>query len=193
MKNFVLASLLFCSFAAQSALITADNVTATGTVNNAPSLIIDQNWPAEASVWNANSNVWWRGTTPKLTIDLGGLYRIDDVVLSIDNNDDYLVEWSLDGSSWQRLFSIARTDGEIWWGMDTLSSESGNAEYVANIDFTSVNASYLRISAVGGDNMYSVGEVLTKGIAVGPVNQVPNPSALLLITLGLMALRLSRK
>jgi hypothetical protein len=52
--------------------------------------------------------------------------------------------------------------------------------------FTTVDARYLRIEAVGGDDLYSVGEVMPFG-KVAALNPVPEPSTYGLIAAGLLA------
>ncbi len=141
-------------------------------------------------MWTGPQNVYWNGTTPIGTLNLGQLYQIDDVQLLVDNNDSYAVEWSLNGSVWNNLFSVSVGHGEIGWGMDTMSTLSGNGEYIAVLDFTAIQAQYLRIFATGGDNKYSVGEVQ----AFGSVSNVPVPAAVWLFISALLGLStLNRK
>jgi hypothetical protein len=61
-----------------------------------------------------------------------------------DNNDTYLVTTSTDGEHWTNAWA-ARSVGVP--GMQTRTSDTLN-----------VNARYVRLSAEGGDSMYSVGE-----------------------------------
>lgn len=92
------------------------------------------------------------------------------------------------------LFTIDVGDGEHGWGMDTMSTDGAHAEYVLGIDFSSVQARYLRIKATGGDNMYSIGELQAFGSAAAelPVS-VPEPSITALLAAGLFGLGFARR
>ena len=162
-------------------LITPVSVTGTGTYTHNEALIIDGIFPGQGTGWTSAATVYWNGPESKFEIDYGALFTIEDVTLSVDNNDSYLVEFSQDGAVWSSLFTVDIGDGEITWGMDTMTSMAGEAEYVSGIDFEPVEARYLRIMSVGGDNMYSVGEIQAYGTGDAPV---PEPSTLLLFGAG---------
>ena len=171
---------------AYSALSDAVSASGTGSYNNSPDpLLINHVIPSEGSYWKSDTNVWWQGTGPQFTIDLGSTFLVEDVVVSVDNNDDYEVDYSLDNTTWTKLFFIDKTYGEIPvspGGMDTMSTDSADTEYVSQIDFTKVKARYLRIFAAGGDNCYAVGEVEAYG------QPVPLPSTIMLMGTGLLGL-----
>jgi len=156
------------------------SMTGTGSYNHSLSLLIDGNIPNEGSSWTGSENVYWYGTDPIFTLDLGSLSEINDILVSVDNNDDYSVEWSTDNQSWNQLFTISHSVGEIGWGMDTMSTDSTNPEYISALDFTPVTAQYIRIFATGGDNKYAVGELQVSS------SPVPVPSAALLFASSLL-------
>jgi hypothetical protein len=168
-------------------LITPSAITSTGGFNNDVALINDGIIPAESSVWSANTNVWWDSAfAPTFTLDFGELYNINDVLVSVDNNDDYEVTWSLDSVSWSNLFTINRSYGEITWGMDTFSTDTLHNEYIAAIDFSTVQARYLRIKVTGGDFGLSIGEFQAFGSKL--TTSVPEPSSLAIFALGFIGL-----
>ena len=173
-----------------AALISPVSVSGTGNFTNSPNLIIDGTVPTEGSSWSAATNVRWSGVIPAFTIDLGAIYNVDDVLVSVDNNDHYSIEWSTDSTSWNNLFSINAGNGEIGWGMDTMSTDSTNSEYVSALEFSSVQAQYLRVFATGGDNLYSIGEFQTYG---SNVSNVPVPAAVWLFGTGLIGLSRMKK
>ncbi len=192
MKLLLTALFTLLAGTANAALITPASITGTGTYNNSADLITDGTYPVEWSVWTGATSVWWYGTTPTFTIDLGALYALEDVVLSVDNNDSYSVMSSTDGSSWSTLFIIDRTYGDVGWGMDTMSSIAGDTEYVPGIDFATQNARYLLLSAVSGDNAYAIGELQAYG-TLAATTAVASPATLALFGLGLCGLQLLRR
>ena len=143
--------------------------------------IIDGFIPQEYTFWQTNTAYWW-GTGGEFTIDYGKQYIIKDILVSVDNNDDYKVDYSVDKSNWSNLFTIDKNYGEVWNGMDTMSTDSGHAEYITQIDFTPVTAQYLKIYATGGDNKYAVGEFQAYG------SPVPVPGAVWLLCSGILGL-----
>jgi len=157
------AIILTGSFAAYGEVIAP--VSVSGTLLNK---LIDGNLPAEGSVYTGSPCVSWTGKDPIFTVDLGRKYIIEDIVLSVDNNDDYTIEGSGNNTDWIPLMKVNRQYGEIRWGMETLSTIAGDPEYVSGIDFTPVEARYLRIFATGGDDKYAVGEIMAYGYAAAP-------------------------
>lgn len=177
---------------AKAGFLTPSSISAQGTFTNSENLVIDGSFPTEGSVWTGAPNAYWRGQTGAsgvaFTIDYGAVFSIEDVTLSIDNNDDYRVEASVDGLVYSTLFDVSRTYGEIGWGMDTMSSIQASPEYVAPIDFIATSARYLRIFATGGDGLYSVGELQAFGVTV-----VPEPTTVALWSIGLAGMALVRR
>ncbi len=185
MKSFYLAIIvLLLPSISNATLITPTTVTATGSYNHSSGLINDGFIPNESTHWQNAVNVWWEGTIPTFTLDLGNIYNVDDVLVSVDNNDSYAVTWSNNLSTWSHLFTINVGHGEIGGGMDTMSTDNTHAEF-AGPDFSSVQARYLRIQATGGDNRYSLGEFQAFGSIV---SSVPEPSTLAVFGLGFIGL-----
>jgi len=167
-------------------LITSSIVSSTGSFNNNAALLNDGIIPVESTLWQAGTNVWWEDSfAPTFTLDFGDLYNLNDVLVSVDNNDSYEITWSDDLASWSNLFTINSSYGEVTWGMDTFSTDILHSEYIADIDFTTVQARYLRIKAINGDFGISIGEFQAFG---NKVSEVPEPSTLAIFALGMIGL-----
>lgn len=170
---------LALSAGAHAAAITPTSVSGSGLYSGALSELTDGIYPADYSLWNAPGTVSWVGTAPAFVFDLGQLYTLKDITLTVDNNDYYFLQVSTNGAQWNALTTVLAFDGPVSNGMDTFSSETGSPEYSAFIDFQPQTARYVRLSAVGGDNLYSVGEVSFQGTAA-----VPEPQAIALMLAG---------
>lgn len=171
----ILISMLMTSTSALAARIAPVSVIGSGGYTNSTSLLTDGVIPMEGTGWASGYNVFWTGTFTSFTLDFGEIYTLSDVLISVDYNDNYRATTSTDGLSYHysTLFNINASHGESVWGMDTMSSDNTNAEYVAGIHFLPVQARYLKVFATGGDNFYSMGEIQAFGT---PLQVVPIPS-----------------
>ena len=173
--------------------------------------IIDNAWFQEMSYdlipyegennnWLANS-IWWSDSSGVITMDLGSSFAVQDILIQVDSNDQYQLDYSIDNTSWSSLFTISPEDGEISYGMDTMSSDPLHSEYMANMTFATVEAQYLRISASGGDSAYFLSELQVFGNPLNDTNSVeayfaqaqtvspvPAPPSLMLFSAGLIIL-----
>ena len=130
-----------------------------GSAVNAAALLIDGVIPLEASNRIFATNIRWENLNTAIVVDYGAPSSIDDVIMSVDFNDAYAIEYSVNASDWFPLASVTTSNGEITSGMDTMSSISGDAESIANLDFAAVEARFLKLSASGGDSFYAAGEL----------------------------------
>ena len=96
----------------------------------------------DGSVWDAPGTVKLRRGT-QLTIDLGEERTIRAVEIQADNDDDYLIEGSVDGGVWRTLWQARGVSGA---GLRTRHRALDEP----------APARSLRISARGGDGFYSV-------------------------------------
>jgi len=79
-----------------------------------------------------------------VTYDLGQPRPLRCVMVQADNNDVYFMAGSLDGNEWQPLWRVGAEPG------------AGMRVRATKLDTT---VRYLRLSATGGDALYSVGEI----------------------------------
>jgi hypothetical protein len=77
--------------------------------------------------------------------DLGEVKKLGAAMLQGDNNDDYLLEASVDGSAWTPLWRV-HTVAEPGLRLRTIRTLEGSARYV-------------RLTARGGDGSFSVSEL----------------------------------
>jgi len=142
----------------ESKIIRPTGIEGTGVFENDANLIIDGRIPFEESVWNGPQSVFWENPDTTFLIDLGKIYEITGIVLQVDSNDDYRIEYSVNGEDYITLTEILGSDGEVMEGMDTLSSIRDHPEHVEDLEFFPLRARYIRIFATNGDNQFAVSE-----------------------------------
>lgn len=152
----------------QAATIKAAGVKGAGAFSNSASLLVDGNMPAQASTFDGPACVYWSEPDVSFIIDLGAVYQITGITLQADNNDDYLLEASKDGQNFTSILVLKSGIGEVDWGMETVSTEKSNRQYLQGLQFNPTAARYIRVSASEGDQLYSVSEVAVTGTTPVP-------------------------
>lgn len=122
---------------AHARLMTGD----AGAVN--PERLTDGVEPADGELWDTQWTTRIGKSTPT-DWDIGRPTRIAVMRLQADNNDIYRIEYSTEGGTWKSAWNPGAVDVP---GMQTRTS--------LPLDIV---ARYIRISASGGDGLYSVGE-----------------------------------
>jgi hypothetical protein len=188
-KQWMLALAATLVTAAQAAMVPVTSVGATDPVVGDPAVLIDGSFPAEWTYWQDPVNVHWVGPANKLVFNFGQDYLITGLDVSVDNNDSYQFDASLDGVNWSPLATALLYEGNVGSGMDTLSSNPGSPEFVPGLSIAApVLARFARVYAIDGDNLYSVGEVQFQGTPA-----VPEPSSLALVLAGALGLGAARR
>lgn len=144
-------------------IIRPTGIEAFGDFSNSADLIVDGRIPYEESRWNDSECVYWQDVDTSFVIDLGDVYEVSGVVIQVDSDDDYRIEYSLTGDEYVPLLEILRDDGEVAMGMDTMSSLSSHPEFVEELEFFPVQARFIRIFALDGNGEFSVSEVQVFG------------------------------
>jgi hypothetical protein len=106
--------------------------------------LVDGKAAQEGDFWDTAITARFDSPDSHVTWDLGQAKPIRCALVQGDNNDSYLLSGSVDGKEWKPLWEGASTTGA---GMRMrLGQFEGNARYV-------------RLTASGGDRLYSAGEV----------------------------------
>jgi hypothetical protein len=106
--------------------------------------LVDGKAAQEGDFWDTAVSARFDKPDAHVTWDLGQAKPIRCALVQGDNNDSYLLSGSLDGKDWKPLWEGGPTTGA---GMRLRQGKmEGNARYV-------------RLTASGGDRLYSVGEV----------------------------------
>lgn len=174
------AVLVFPSLAAwaagpQPAVLTGLQARGAGPFEHEAGLLTDGKMVEPGTHWQDPGCVFWGDGGTHFVIDLGGPRQVYDVLLQVDNNDDYFVECSADGAAYRPLFTVGEVLGEVSSGMDTFSTRKGDASYAPQADFQPVVARYLKLYAAGGDEHYAAAEVKVMAAAGEKPPPAPQP------------------
>ena len=124
----------------QSAILTGHEVT--GYQHR----IRDKRLEQEGSQWNGSGAITLKDADSYLQADLRSPQEISALLIQADNNDQYVVEGSLDGKTFTNIWVAGAPE------------EAGLRTRVAVMSKRS-KARYLRIKGQGGDGFYSLSEV----------------------------------
>lgn len=133
-----------------------------------PAHVVDGVFLNNGTQWNVGTTFWTGNVgADTITITLAHMASVNSITLQADNNDVYGIKYLGSDALWRDLATISAVDG---WGLATRS-----------VSFSPVVATAFQITAVGGDNLYSVSEFQ----ADGSVAATPLPAAWGMMMLGL--------
>jgi len=153
---FILGLLVFGGVSLEAAI----TVKVTGQIANSPSLIFDGKMVPDKTSWDSDTCVSWEIASVQFLFDLGAVLDIKDIVVQLDTNDGYYIDYSEDGKNFKNLLRKSSEDGDIREGMNTFSTISGTPKYIDKMDFKPVKARYIMVYAdpKDGDGCYSIAE-----------------------------------
>lgn len=121
-----------------------------------------------------NGTVWWDADSSRgnsVIVDLEGNFEINALVVQVDDNDAYVLDFLTPSGDWVRAWNVPNYDFEPY-GMQTRPNPNDNAERF--VLPSPITATKLRLSGNDADSdlLYSVSEI--------QAFLVPEPSMLLL-------------
>jgi hypothetical protein len=139
-----------------------------GDVTDGLQYVHDGVFPLPFQAWT-DATAYWNGAgeSRSIVFEFDGVYTVKSFVASLDNNDSYAIEFSLDGLAWGSTVDVAASEGAVYWGMDLFERS-----------VAPTSAHYARVYATSGDDMYSVGELQV-------LAAVPEPEAYAMLMAGL--------
>ena len=123
------------------------------TPKNPRPILTDYTYFSQSHEWDVET-IWWSTEEPELIVDLQGEFLIETLIIQADDNDRYEVSYHIPGTpnnEWVLTYIVPAIGG---WGMQT------RAPHVLE---TSILADSLKVNALDGDGLYSVGELEALG------------------------------
>lgn len=185
---------------ARADLIVPTSVVVGGTFGGSPGVLTDGVIPPRGSFWSDSTVYWTANDGASIDIDLGAVHALGGLTMSVDNNDDYVVETSTDGATFTEAFRFLGSDGpvapvpgglEILTSLSSYPASPGDLTTPAYVGRTlpTISARYLRVTAANGDGYYSIGEIQVFSDPAA----VPEPSSMAMLALGGLAVGLATR
>jgi len=135
------------------------SVAGSGSFMHSVDLLIDGAIPPEGEGPRSHSCVYWEELDSAFVFDLGKSLELTGLVIQVDGDDGYVIEYSMDGLNYIHLLEIRPEHGEVLEGMDTLGALPGHRESLEDLEFWPIQARFLRLAAVGGEGVFSASEL----------------------------------
>jgi hypothetical protein len=172
-QTLIAASLLGALTAAQ-ATPTVTVVANTAGVTNALAAA-DGFVPANGTPWQTTA-AWWNGNAETITFQLDQAYFLSSAVITADWNDVYRFSASTDGLTFTQLFTVTGLADQP----ANANVSAGQVTMPVNFAPTALAYSFIRVQAIAGDGLNSIGEVSFTGLAA----PVPEPGTLAFMAAG---------
>ena len=167
-KLAVVSALALGAATTQAADVNVVYSNVTGDEINTVHYAYDGVFPQPYQAWTDATAYWYvAGDIRSIVFEFDRVYTVKSFVASLDNNDSYAIEFSLDGQAWGSTVDVAASEGTVNWGMDLFERS-----------VVPTPARYARVYATSGDDMYSVGELQV-------LAAVPEPEAYAMLMAGL--------
>lgn len=121
-------------------------------------LLHDGVYPADGTFYQTNT-VYGFGTTTYFDFIFRAARSVGSFNVTVDNNDNYTLAF-YNGANLLATRTILAAQGNVGGGVETFSSDpSLPGNYLSTLALTTpVTATFVRITASGGDGAYSIGE-----------------------------------
>ncbi len=136
-----------------------ENIQGFGEFSQTADLLVDGFTPAEGSSWEGDDVIAWSDPEVYFIVDLGGRRNVTALEFQVNGRNGYRIDYSLDDLTYISMVTWTGTGGDIESGMETVSTDPSNPEYVADLDFFPVEARYIKIYAVEGPGPFAVSEI----------------------------------
>ena len=141
--GWLLVAAAGCAGAAPQEQIRLDAPAESQHVSNVGRLTDGQR-AVEGSPWNSTAAAFFQGNRAYAMFDLGKVTAIEAAYIQGDNNDQFIIETSEDG-----------TEFTILWEASAVSPQGLRARWASGLGGS---GRFVRFSAIGGDSRVSVSE-----------------------------------
>ena len=142
--------------------------------------IVDGVFLLRNTKWDQGA-VWWDsydGGARWITIDLGGTFKIESLIVQADDNDAYQLHyWDIGDSSWKLAWDVPNYD-VFGAGMQTRPDPADDTQRYMLGSPIVTNALSIQGNMIDGDLLFSVSEIQAYG------SPIPAPGAILLAGIG---------
>lgn len=140
-----------------------------------PETIVDGVFLPRQNQWDQGP-VWWDSrdwVDRSITLELGGKFRIESLVVQADDNDGYLLYYRDADLNWQLLWNVPNFNS-YGWGMLTRPDSYDNSKRYTLPEGIVTDALMFKGNMSSGDKLFSVSEIQAFGTPVECVQPPPD-------------------